>query len=67
MEGGGWTALAMIFIVFDVEIIFLFPFAIVFRALGGYGIAVMVIFTAAVFESFEPIRLPMAVWCCGCE
>ena len=43
---------AMIFIVFDVEIIFLFPFAIVFRALGGYGIAAMVIFTAAVFESF---------------
>lgn len=43
---------AMIFIVFDVEVIFLFPFAIVFRELGGYGIAVMVIFTAAVFESF---------------
>lgn len=43
---------AMIFIVFDVEIIFLFPFAIVFRALGGYGIAAILIFTAAVFESF---------------
>lgn len=43
---------AMIFIVFDVEIVFLFPFAIVFRQLGGFGIAAMVIFTAAVFESF---------------
>lgn len=43
---------AMIFIVFDVEIIFLFPFAIVFRSLGGWGIVAMLIFTAAVFESF---------------
>ncbi len=43
---------AMIFIVFDIEIIFLFPFAIVFRSLGGYGIAAILIFTAAVFESF---------------
>jgi len=43
---------AMIFIVFDIEIIFLFPFAVVFRSLGGFGIAAIVIFTAAVFESF---------------
>lgn len=43
---------AMIFIVFDIEIIFLFPFAVVFRSLGGYGIAAIVVFTAAVFESF---------------
>lgn len=43
---------AMIFIVFDIEIIFLFPFAVVFRSLGGYGIAAILIFTAAVFESF---------------
>ena len=43
---------AMIFIVFDVEVMFLFPFSIVFRELGGFGIAAIVIFTAAVFESF---------------
>lgn len=43
---------AMIFIVFDIEIIFLFPFALVYRELGGYGIAAIVIFVAAVFESF---------------
>ena len=43
---------AMIFIVFDIEIIFLFPYAIVYRELGGYGIAAIVIFVAAVFESF---------------
>jgi len=43
---------AMIFIVFDIEVIFLFPFATVFRELGGFGIAAIVIFSAAVFESF---------------
>ena len=43
---------AMIFIIFDIEIIFLFPFATVFRELGGFGIAAIVIFSAAVFESF---------------
>lgn len=43
---------AMIFIVFDVEVMFLFPFSIIFRELGGFGIAAIVIFTAAVFESF---------------
>jgi NADH-quinone oxidoreductase subunit A len=42
---------ALIFIVFDIEIIFLFPFAVVFRSLGWYGIAAIRIFTAAVFES----------------
>jgi NADH-quinone oxidoreductase subunit A len=40
------------FLVFDIEIIFLFPFATVFRELGGFGIAAIVIFSAAVFESF---------------
>ena len=44
--------IAMIFIVFDIEIIFLFPFATVFRELGGFGIGAIVIFSAAVFESF---------------
>jgi NADH-quinone oxidoreductase subunit A len=43
---------AMIFIVFDIEIIFLFPWAIVFRSLGAFGLIAIVIFAAAVFESF---------------
>lgn len=43
---------AMIFIVFDIEIIFLFPWAIVYRDLGTFGLVAMVIFAAAVFESF---------------
>ena len=43
---------AMIFIVFDIEIIFLFPWAVVFRELGGYGLAVVGLFALLVFESF---------------
>ncbi len=43
---------AMIFIVFDIEIVFLFPWAIVFRSLGPFGLFAIVIFAAAVFESF---------------
>jgi NADH-quinone oxidoreductase subunit A len=43
---------AMIFIVFDIEIIFLFPWAIVYRSLGPFGVFAALIFVAAVFESF---------------
>ncbi len=43
---------AMIFIVFDIEIIFLFPWAIVYRALGPFGLFAILIFAVAVFESF---------------
>jgi NADH-quinone oxidoreductase subunit A len=44
--------IAMIFIVFDIEIIFFYPFTMVYSDLGGYGLAAIAIFTAAVFESF---------------
>ena len=43
---------AMIFIVFDIEIIFLFPWAVIFRELGAFGLWAMLIFAAGVFESF---------------
>ena len=43
---------AMIFIVFDIEIIFFYPFTTIYKELGGYGIAVIAIFSFAVFESF---------------
>ena len=36
--------LAVLFVVFDVEAIFLFPWAVRFRALGGLGFAAMVVF-----------------------
>jgi len=43
---------AMIFIIFDIEIIFLFPWAVVFRQLGPFGLWEMVVFAVAVFVSF---------------
>ena len=43
---------AMIFIVFDIEIIFFYPFTQVYGALGWFGLVAIGIFTAAVFESF---------------
>jgi NADH-quinone oxidoreductase subunit A len=36
---------AMIFIIFDIEIIFLFPWATVYRSLGTYGLLVLAEFT----------------------
>jgi NADH-quinone oxidoreductase subunit A len=43
---------AMIFIVFDIEIIFLLPWSTVFSDLGAFGLVAVVVFVAAVFESF---------------
>ena len=43
---------AMIFIIFDIEIIFLYPWAVIFRSLGAFGLWEMLIFAAAVFVSF---------------
>src|SRR5436189_3590510 len=43
---------AMIFIIFDIEIIFLYPWAVVYRGLGAFGLWEMVLFAAAVFISF---------------
>ncbi len=43
---------AMIFIVFDIEIIFFFPWATVFRELGAFGLVAVLLFAVAVFESF---------------
>jgi NADH-quinone oxidoreductase subunit A len=43
---------AMIFIVIDIEIIFLYPWAVIYRSLGAYGLWAMVLFGALVFESF---------------
>ena len=43
---------AMIFIIFDIELIFLFPWAVIFRQLGLFGLIEMIIFAIAVFVSF---------------
>jgi NADH-quinone oxidoreductase subunit A len=42
---------AMLFIIFDIEIIFLYPWAVAFGALGTYGLVAMIIFAVIVFIS----------------
>lgn len=42
---------AMIFIVFDIEVVFLYPWAMVFRELGAFGLIAVLIFSFVVFES----------------
>jgi NADH-quinone oxidoreductase subunit A len=42
----------MIFIIFDIEIIFLYPWAVIYRNLGAFGLWEMLIFALAVFVSF---------------
>ncbi len=44
--------IAMIFIVFDIEIIFLYPWAVIYRNLGAFGLAEVLLFTVAVLVSF---------------
>jgi NADH-quinone oxidoreductase subunit A len=43
---------AMLFIVFDIEIIFLFPWAVTFRQLGLFGLVEMAIFIGLVFVAY---------------
>ena len=55
--GGGripvrYFIIAMLFIVFDIEIIFLYPFAVAFDALGWFGLVEMGIFMATVFVAY---------------
>ena len=43
---------AMLFIVFDIEIVFLYPWAVSFDALGLFGLVEMIIFIATVFVAY---------------
>jgi NADH-quinone oxidoreductase subunit A len=43
---------AMLFIVFDIEIIFLYPWAVHFDAMGLFGLVEMVVFIATVFVAY---------------
>ncbi len=43
---------AMIFIIFDIEIIFLYPWAVAHESLGAFGLGAILIFSALLFESF---------------
>ncbi|CAO5175983.1 NADH-quinone oxidoreductase subunit A [Frankia sp. AiPs1] len=43
---------AMLFIVFDIEIIFLFPWAIAFDSLAVFGLGAMALFMATIFVAY---------------
>ncbi len=43
---------AMLFIVFDIEIIFLYPWALAFGKLGVFGLVEMVLFIGTVFVAY---------------
>ncbi|HVE76321.1 MAG TPA: NADH-quinone oxidoreductase subunit A [Actinomycetota bacterium] len=51
--GGGWTQstvryyiFAILFVIFDVEAVFLFPWAVVFESLGMFAFVEMIVFIA---------------------
>src|SRR5437762_5911653 len=48
---------AMLFIIFDIETIFLFPWAVSFRSLGLFGLIEMAVFIALVFVAYVYIWL----------
>ena len=56
-EGGGRVPIkyfltAMLFIIFDIESIFLFPFAVAFDQLGLFALVEMVLFIITVFVAY---------------
>lgn len=55
--GGGrfpikYYVTAMLFIIFDIEIIFLYPWAVRYRDLGVFGLVEVIVFAVAIFVSF---------------
>jgi NADH-quinone oxidoreductase subunit A len=42
---------AMIFVIFDIEIVFLYPFAVEARALGKFGVVEIALFSLVVFAT----------------
>jgi NADH-quinone oxidoreductase subunit A len=43
---------AMLFVIFDVELVFLYPWAVVYRGLGASGLVEIVIFLAVLMAGF---------------
>ncbi len=42
---------AMIFVIFDIEVVFMYPFAVVFHQLGGFGLVEVLVFSLTVLGS----------------
>jgi len=56
-KGGGrfsvkYYITAMLFIIFDIEIVFLYPWAVTFDRLGLFAVAAMVMFILTVFVAY---------------
>ncbi|HOF64304.1 MAG TPA: NADH-quinone oxidoreductase subunit A [Dermatophilaceae bacterium] len=56
-QGGGrvpvkYYLIAMLFIIFDVESLFLYPFAVAFNALGLFALVEMILFILTVFVAY---------------
>ena len=47
----GFYLVAMSFVVFDIEIIFLYPWAVIYRNIGAYGLIAVVLFSLPIFVS----------------
>jgi len=50
--GISFYLIAMLFILFDIEVIFLYPIAIELRAFGSYALAETIVFVALLFVAF---------------
>jgi NADH-quinone oxidoreductase subunit A len=50
--GISYYLIAMLFILFDVEVVFIYPIAIELRAYGSYALAETITFVALLFVAF---------------
>jgi NADH-quinone oxidoreductase subunit A len=62
--GSSWIRLnvrfyvtALVFLIFDVEVVFLFPWALVYRQLGLFGFLEMVVFLVILFVGYAYVWL----------
>jgi NADH-quinone oxidoreductase subunit A len=50
--GISFYLIAMLFILFDIEVVFLYPIAVELRAFGSYALAETIVFIALLFVAF---------------
>ena len=50
--GVGFYIVAMLFIIFDIEIVFLYPIAVAFDAMGTFALVEMILFIVPVFVAY---------------
>ena len=50
--GISFYLIAMLFILFDIEVIFLYPIAVELRAFGSYALVETIVFIALLFVAF---------------